>query len=97
MIEGFEGNTAKDGPNKGQRTVNGWKNSALPWTYELDKDEIYLHRQAACGRISASICTPGLRRARFGKPADKDIRHGCHHAGGLTNFNVMRVDSPTSL
>jgi rhodanese-related sulfurtransferase len=36
-IEGFEGDRAKDGPTKGKRTVNGWKNANLPWTYQLDK------------------------------------------------------------
>lgn len=41
-IEGFEGDKAKDGPTKGQRTVNGWKNAHLPWTYELDKSKAFL-------------------------------------------------------
>ena len=41
-IEGFEGDKAKDGPNKGQRTVNGWKNANLPWTYDLDKSKAFL-------------------------------------------------------
>lgn len=38
-IEGFEGDKAKDGATKGQRTVNGWKNAGLPWTYNLNKDK----------------------------------------------------------
>jgi len=37
ITEGVEGDTAKDGPKAGQRTVNGWKNAGLPWTYKLDK------------------------------------------------------------
>ena len=41
-IEGFEGDKAKDGPSKGKRTVNGWKNANLPWTYELDKSKAFL-------------------------------------------------------
>jgi rhodanese-related sulfurtransferase len=41
-VEGFEGDKAKEGPNKGQRTVNGWKNAHLPWTYELDKSKAFL-------------------------------------------------------
>ncbi|MSQ65950.1 MAG: sulfurtransferase [Limnohabitans sp.] len=41
-IEGFEGDKAKEGPSKGKRTVNGWKNANLPWTYELDKSKAYL-------------------------------------------------------
>ena len=39
--EGFEGDTAKDGPKAGQRVVNGWKNAGLDWTYKLDKARLY--------------------------------------------------------
>jgi rhodanese-related sulfurtransferase len=42
-IEGFEGDKAKDGPTKGKRTVNGWKNANLPWTYDLDKEKAFLN------------------------------------------------------
>ena len=41
IIDGYEGDTAKDGPSKGERVVNGWKNSGLPWTYKLSKDAMY--------------------------------------------------------
>jgi rhodanese-related sulfurtransferase len=41
VVDGYEGDKAKDGPDKGRRTVNGWKNSGLPWTYSLDKDYMY--------------------------------------------------------
>jgi len=41
VVDGFEGDTAKDGPNKGQRVVNGWKNAGLPWSYKLGKDAMY--------------------------------------------------------
>lgn len=41
-LEGFEGDKAKDGPNKGKRVVNGWKNANLPWTYDLDKNKAAL-------------------------------------------------------
>ena len=44
IAEGFEGDTAKDGPKAGQRTVNGWKNAGLPWTYKLDKAKMYFPR-----------------------------------------------------
>jgi rhodanese-related sulfurtransferase len=37
QLDGFEGDKAKDGETKGQRTVNGWKNAKLPWTYNLNK------------------------------------------------------------
>lgn len=33
QIEGFEGDSGKDG----RRSVNGWKNAGLPWGYKLDK------------------------------------------------------------
>ena len=42
VIDGFEGDTAKDGEQKGQRVVNGWKNAKLPWGYRLDKKKMYL-------------------------------------------------------
>lgn len=42
VIDGFEGDTAKDGEHKGQRVVNGWKNAKLPWGYKLDKKKMYL-------------------------------------------------------
>jgi rhodanese-related sulfurtransferase len=36
-IEGFEGDKSK----KGKRSVNGWKNDNLPWTYNLKKEKMY--------------------------------------------------------
>lgn len=44
VIDGFEGDVAKEGPDAGKRVVNGWKNAGLPWTYKLDKDKLYLPR-----------------------------------------------------
>ena len=41
VVDGYEGDKAKEGPTKGQRTVNGWKNSGLPWTYKLDVEKMY--------------------------------------------------------
>jgi rhodanese-related sulfurtransferase/cytochrome c553 len=41
ITDGFEGDTAKEGPRKGERVVNGWKNDGLPWTYELDRNAMY--------------------------------------------------------
>lgn len=41
VVDGFEGDKAKSGPMKGQRVVNGWKNSGLPWSYKLDSDKMY--------------------------------------------------------
>jgi len=42
--EGFEGDRASDGPKKGQRVINGWKNSDLPWSYRLEKSKMYFPR-----------------------------------------------------
>ena len=42
VVDGFEGDLAKDGPRKGQRAVNGWKNEGLPWTYTLDRKKVYM-------------------------------------------------------
>lgn len=42
--EGFEGDTAKEGDKVGQRVLNGWKNTGLPWTYRLDKAKMYFSR-----------------------------------------------------
>lgn len=38
VVDGFEGDLSKEG----RRTVNGWKNVGLPWTYQLDKSKVYL-------------------------------------------------------
>jgi rhodanese-related sulfurtransferase len=35
-IEGFEGDLSPEG----RRTVNGWKNAGLPWTYKLDRSKM---------------------------------------------------------
>jgi rhodanese-related sulfurtransferase len=36
VSDGFEGTTLKEGDSKGVRAVNGWRNSGLPWSYEID-------------------------------------------------------------
>lgn len=41
LVDGFEGDKAKEGPNKGHRTVNGWKNSGNPYTYKQDESLIW--------------------------------------------------------
>ncbi len=38
VVDGYEGDTAKNG----KRILNGWKNSDLPWSYNLDKNKMYL-------------------------------------------------------
>lgn len=41
VIDGYEGDTVKEGELKGKRTLNGWKNSNLPWSFALDKNKMY--------------------------------------------------------
>jgi rhodanese-related sulfurtransferase len=41
VVDGFEGDPATDGPQKGQRIVNGWRNAGLPWTTRLDRAKMY--------------------------------------------------------
>jgi rhodanese-related sulfurtransferase len=44
ITDGFEGDDIKDpsSPLNGKRVKNGWKNSNLPWTYDLDPQLAYL-------------------------------------------------------
>jgi len=42
VVDGYEGGKVKEGPNKGKRMKDGWKNSGLPWTYSLDRDYMYI-------------------------------------------------------
>ena len=41
MVDGFEGGTVKEGPQKNWRLKNGWKNAGLPWSYKLNKEKMY--------------------------------------------------------
>jgi len=43
LIEGFEGDAIEKGADKGKRTINGWKNSSLPWSppKSLDSNKMY--------------------------------------------------------
>lgn len=42
VVDGIEGDMAKEGDNKGKRMVNGWKNAGLPWSYNMNKNKMYL-------------------------------------------------------
>ncbi len=42
VTDGFEGDTVKDGDKKNWRLVNGWKNSGLPWSYQLNRSKFQL-------------------------------------------------------
>jgi len=41
VVDGFEGSTSKDNPNGPWRLANGWKNSGLPWGYDLNPEKVY--------------------------------------------------------
>ncbi len=38
---GFQGDPASEGEHEGQRVVNGWQNSGLPWSTDMNRDKIY--------------------------------------------------------
>lgn len=42
IVDGMEGDAVRDAasPDFGKRTVNGWKNAGLPWTYKVDHDHV---------------------------------------------------------
>jgi hypothetical protein len=40
-VDGFEGSSSKADPDNPARTVGGWKNSGLPWSYRLDRSKMY--------------------------------------------------------
>ncbi len=45
VVDGFEGSTLKDDPRGPWRLKNGWKNSGLPWGYDMNKDKIPLRSE----------------------------------------------------
>jgi len=40
VVDGFAGDMGKEG----RRSVNGWKNAGLPWSYKLERDRMYFPR-----------------------------------------------------
>jgi rhodanese-related sulfurtransferase len=38
---GFQGDGRREGPQRGQRTLNGWQNSGLPWSNRMNPEKIY--------------------------------------------------------
>ncbi|MBD3680185.1 MAG: sulfurtransferase [Rhodobacteraceae bacterium] len=41
LVDGYEGDKATEGPGKGQRVVNGWRNAGLAWSYKETLDQVY--------------------------------------------------------
>lgn len=44
MVDGFEGDKAKEGSEKGHRVVNGWKNNGGPWDYKVDINKVLFNQ-----------------------------------------------------
>ncbi|MDP3535330.1 MAG: rhodanese-like domain-containing protein [Halomonas sp.] len=45
VSDGFEGGTLSEGDSKGVRARDGWRNSGLPWSYEIDPDVAWYESQ----------------------------------------------------
>ena len=41
VIDGFEGDKASDGPERGHRVINGWRNAGLEWDYAIAPQQAY--------------------------------------------------------
>ncbi|MEL6977473.1 MAG: sulfurtransferase [Pseudomonadota bacterium] len=41
VVDGFEGRADKTNPNGPWRLVDGWKNSGLPWGYDLNPEKVH--------------------------------------------------------
>ncbi len=55
IIDGFEGDSVKSGEQTGERSINGWKNSNLPWSFSLDKNKMYLVSKEKDGKHSKML------------------------------------------
>lgn len=45
VSDGFEGSTLSEGDSKGVRALNGWRNSGLPWSYNVDPEVAWHNAQ----------------------------------------------------
>lgn len=41
VAKGFQGDQSAEGAQEGRRVVNGWVNSGLPWSYDINPEKIY--------------------------------------------------------
>ncbi|MCE5973861.1 sulfurtransferase [Sinirhodobacter sp. WL0062] len=41
IVDGYEGDLATDGPERGHPVVNGWKNAGLQWSYGISPGQAY--------------------------------------------------------
>ena len=45
VVDGFEGSSSKTDPNGPHRNVSGWKNSGLPWSFDLNTEKVFVRSQ----------------------------------------------------
>jgi len=76
VLEGFEG--GKD--EKGYRTVGGWKNRGLPYTYEMKQDFVYK-------KSGAAKLLPG-----FLEKDGTDDDSACEHQAARFSYSVDAED-----
>ena len=50
VTDGFEGGKIKQGEQKNWRLKNGWKNAGLPWSYNLNKEKMYVQATATAAQ-----------------------------------------------
>jgi rhodanese-related sulfurtransferase len=56
ILDGMEGSRVHDPESvfDGMRMVNGWKNSGLPWTYEIDPEQMLLPARQSRSFVSGN-------------------------------------------
>ena len=64
IIDGMEGDKVNDpgSVNHGKRMRNGWKNSGLPWTYDINPEMIGLP-SVGSGKTNAELASSGYDQA----------------------------------
>ena len=64
ILDGMEGSVVKDPDSvfDGMRMKNGWKNSGLPWTYDIDPARMKLPPRQSRSFVPATSTTEGSSR-----------------------------------
>lgn len=57
VIHGFQGDPVVDGNQAGMRLKNGWQNSGLPWSPDIDSKKISLGRQSSVSKSLLMLIT----------------------------------------
>jgi protein-arginine deiminase len=88
--EGFEGEVDE----KGYRTVDGWKNRNLPYTYQLKKELVY-HPQKSASEIKVQIAADVNRDGKVEFGADNQGKNRWTLKSGAIFFNNNDSDQNT--